>query len=111
MEKGGVLLPVSVRDIWKDEAKDFTLWLAENPDLLGEALRLDLRLEATEAVVGHYQADLVYVEDTTERRVVVENLFRHTDHDHLGKLLTYAAGLGATDLMQPLPKRSTTVFS
>ena len=111
MENVGVLSPVSVRDIWKDEAKDFTPWLADNPDLLGEALGMDLRLEATEAAVEQYKADLVYVEDTTERRVVVENLFRDADHDHLGKLLTYAAGLGATNSMQPLPKLSTTVFS
>ena len=111
MEKVGVLLPVSVRDIWKDEAKDFTLWLAENPDLLGEALGMDLRLKAIEAVVGQYKADLVYFEEKTERRVVVENLIRDTDHDHLGKLLTYAAGLGATDSMQLLPELSTTAFS
>ena len=111
MEKVGVLSPVSVRNIWMDEAKDFTPWLAENPDLLGEALGMDLRLEATEAAVGQYKADLVYVEDTTERRVVVENLFRDTDHDHLGKLLTYAAGLGAVDSMHPLPERSTAAYS
>ena len=111
MEKVGVLSPESVRDIWKDETKDFTPWLTDNPDLLGEALGMDLRLEATEAVVGQCKADLVYVEDTTERRVVFENLFRDTDHDHLGKLLIYAAGLGATNSMQPLPKLSTTDFS
>ena len=89
----------------------FTPWLTDNPDFFGEALGMDPRLEATEAVVGQYKADLVYVETTTERRVVVENLFRDTDHDHLGKLLTYAAGLGVTVSMQPLPERSTTVFS
>ena len=111
MEKVGVFSPASVRDIWKDEAKDFTLWLTDNPDLLGEALGMYLRLEATEAVVGQCKADLIYVEDTTERRDVVENLFRDTEHDHLGKLLTYAAGLGAVGSMQPLPERSTTVFS
>ena len=111
MEKVGVLSPVSVRDIWKDEAMDFRLWLADNPDLLGDALGMDLRLEAIEAAVGRYKADLDYVEDTSERRVVVETLFRDTDHDHLGKMLTYVAGLGAVDSVHPLPERSTTAFS
>ena len=41
----------------------FTPWLTDNPDFFGEALGMDPRLEATEAVVGQYKADLVYVED------------------------------------------------
>lgn len=40
----GDLTNVWLRDVWKDEAKDFTPWLADRPDLLGKALGLDLEL-------------------------------------------------------------------
>ena len=56
---------------------------------------LDLVHEQTEAAVGRYSADLVFREESTDQLVVVENLFGSTDHDHLGKLITYAAGLDA----------------
>ena len=95
MEGIGTLSPVDVRAVWADEARDFTPWLAENAALLGEALGMDLLHEETEAAVGRYSADLVFREESTGRLVVVENLFGPTDHDHLGKLLVYAAGLEA----------------
>ena len=91
----GTLSPVDVREIWADEAGDFTPWLAENADLVGEALGMDLLHEQTEAAVGRYSADLVFREESTDRLVVVENMFGPTDHDHLGKLIVYAAGLEA----------------
>ena len=92
----GTLSPVNVREVWpQGEASDFTPWLAENADLLGDALGLDLVHVQTEAEVGGYRADLLFREESTERLVVVENMFERTDHDHLGKLITYAAGLGA----------------
>ena len=93
MEGIGVLSPVDIRKVWPDEAKDFTPWLAENADLLGEALGMDVVHEQTEAGVGRYSADLVFREESTSRLVVVENMFGATDHDHLGKLITYAAGI------------------
>ncbi len=92
----GTLIPVGVREMWEDEARDFTPWLAEHADLLGEAMGMDLLHEGTEAAVGRYSADLVFREESTDRLVVVENMFAPTDHDHLGKLITYAAGLGAS---------------
>ena len=95
MEGIGTLSPVDVREVWADEARDFTPWLAENADLVGEALGMDLLHEQTEAAVGRYSADLVFREESTDRLVVVENLFGPTDHDHLGKLIVYAAGLEA----------------
>ena len=94
-EKIGELTPVGIQQVWSDEPRDFTPWLAENAALLGDALGMNLRHEATEAAVGRYFADLVFVEEENGDRVVVENLFRDTDHDHLGKLITYAAGLEA----------------
>ncbi len=95
MDGIGTLSPVDVREVWATEAGDFTPWLAGNADLLGEALGMDLVHEQTEAAVGRYSADLVFREGSTDRVVVVENLFGPSDHDHLGKLIVYAAGLEA----------------
>ncbi|MFN8585713.1 MAG: hypothetical protein U0446_10385 [Dehalococcoidia bacterium] len=79
---------------WRNEASDFTPWLAENLDRLGEALGLSLELREREHRVGRYSLDLL-LEDARGRTVIVENQFGATDHDHLGKLLTYCAGTGA----------------
>lgn len=95
MQEMGTLSALKVREVWQDEAKDFTPWLAENADLLGEALGMELVHQETEAGVGRYSADLLFKEESTSHMVVVENMFAPTDHDHLGKLITYAAGLGA----------------
>ena len=73
----------------------FHPWLAEQADLLGEAPGMELAHEETEAAVGDCSADLVFIEEGTDQRIVVENMFNRTDHDHLGKLITYMAGLDA----------------
>jgi hypothetical protein len=90
----GVLERVSARAGWPHEAHEFTPWLAENVGLLGEALGLALELQAREHKVGRYSLDLL-LSDSAERTVIVENQFGQTDHDHLGKLLTYCAGTEA----------------
>ena len=77
-----------------NERNDFTPWLAKNAELLGRALGLDLEHEATEREVGKYSADLVFREQSEDKQVVVENMYGITNHDHLGKVITYAAGLG-----------------
>jgi hypothetical protein len=87
-------LAASSVDGWSHEAHDFTPWLAENLELLGEELGLTLRLREREAAVGRYSLDLL-LEDAQGRTVIVENQFGQTDHDHLGKLLTYCAGTEA----------------
>lgn len=85
-----------VRAYWPDEARNFTPWLAKNIDLLSDAIGgLDLEVEEQESRVGNFRTDLV-CRDMNERLVIVENQFGKTDHDHLGKLLTYASGKDAT---------------
>lgn len=87
-------LDASSAEGWDHEAYGFTPWLAENLLILGDALGLVLRLREQEAAVGRYSLDLL-LEDAQGRTVIVENQFGQTDHDHLGKLLTYCAGTEA----------------
>jgi len=90
------LVDVPLREVWGDEAGHFTPWLAENPGCLSEALGMALELVGTEVAVGPFSADIVLVDAGSGRRVIVENLLEATDHDHLGKLITYASGLDAS---------------
>lgn len=101
MIKLGVLEPVALRSVWKDEARDFTPWLAteENIRALGQALGLELAIEKMEASVGPFYADLVCRDAADDSLVVIENQLETTNHSHMGQLLTYAAGLGAHKLI------------
>lgn len=86
---------VDLRTIWPHEARDFTPWLAENLNYLTEPLGMELELEATEKRVGAFRADMVCRNKVDNSRVVIENQFDTSNHPHLGKVLTYAAGLDA----------------
>lgn len=97
MNELGRLERVDLREIWKNEAGDFTPWLAQgdNLSLLGDTLNLNLELEGTEQSVGPYSADIVCRDVATERIVLIENQLEKTDHTHLGQIFTYAAGVDA----------------
>lgn len=90
----GRLEHVPLRELWKHEARDFTTWLAGNLDLLSEALGLRLTLIQTEVATGTFSADIL-ADIGNERQAVIENQLESTDHDHLGKLITYLSNLNA----------------
>lgn len=92
---------VSIRDAWPHEERDFSPWLAEDENLSELALALGFGrgafiLEQTEARIGDFRADIIArIGGADGDRILIENQFSQTNHDHLGKIATYAAGLDA----------------
>ena len=97
----GRLERVELRKVWKSEAGDFTPWLAneDNIKLLGDAIGVDLEVEAQEKNIGPYRADILCKDTGTGQWVLIENQLERTDHPHLGQLITYAAGLDAATIV------------
>ena len=90
----GRLRRVSLREVWPHEARDFTPWLEENIDVLNNAIDLTLSIVAREQTVGDFSVDLV-AEDESGDPVIIENQLERSNHDHLGKLITYLTQIGA----------------
>jgi len=91
------------RDVWSDEARDFTPWLMENAQYLGEVLGIDVEFESREHPVGAFSLDIFGRDITNECVLIVENQLADTDHKHLGQLLTYAAGTDASTIVWVSP--------
>lgn len=93
----GKLVEVDIRTLWKHEQYDFSEWLAkkENIENLNEILGLTLVDISKETYVGAYRCDLFAKDETTGTKVIIENQLETSNHDHLGKIITYASGLDA----------------
>ena len=94
----GKLTQVDLREIWKNEEYDFSSWLAQEDNLaqLSDEIGISIRLLEKEAGVGKYSLDILAEEEVTGRKIIIENQLEKTDHDHLGKIITYAAGHDAS---------------
>ena len=93
----GKLHEVDVRELWQHEQYDFSKWLAQEDNIayLNDILGLTLVDVNNEVYVGPYRCDLVAKDETSGVTVIIENQLDGTNHDHLGKIITYASGLGA----------------
>lgn len=83
-----------LREAFPHEAHDFTAWLSQHLDALGERIGLGLTLVQQEKDVGSFRLDLL-CEDEAGDLVIVENQLEATDHRHLGQVLTYLVNLDA----------------
>ena len=83
-----------LRNAWPHEALDFTPWLAEDENIaiLGDAIGMEIAVDETESAVGDFSVDIMATEVGTGRKIIIENQLEDTNHDHLGKLITYASG-------------------
>lgn len=91
------LQKVDLRDVWGHEALGFTNWLAqeENLALLSEEIGVTIKPLKIGADVGAFKVDILAEEESSGRKIIIENQLEFTDHDHLGKLITYASGYDA----------------
>lgn len=108
----GKIKRVPLRDVWKHEAYDFTTWLEENIDILNDTLDLSLTGAEREKSAGTFNVDLV-AEDESGNVVVIENQLEKSNHDHLGKVITYLTNMGAKAAVwivaDPRPEHVTAV--
>lgn len=95
----GKIINVPLRNVWSGEATDFTPWLADNLKVLDSVLDMDLVLQSREVSAGDFSADIVALDISTNRKVVIENQFGATDHRHLGQIITYASSLNANTVV------------
>lgn len=96
----GIFKQLDVRSQWPHEGQNFTPWLAKEENIaeLGKALGLELEVEEVERAVGPYSADIL-AKDSYGKYVVIENQLGKTNHDHLGKAITYASVLNASAII------------
>ena len=95
--KLGKLKEIDIRKVWAHEQFDFSKWLASESNIqeLGDVLNLSLTSVETEKFVGNYRCDILCRDELTGKTVLIENQLEPTNHDHLGKIITYASGLDA----------------
>jgi hypothetical protein len=90
----GVLRRLPPREVFEHEAYDFTTWLEEHVERLGEVLGIELTAAEREKSAGDFSADLL-AEGEAGRRAIIENQLAQTDHKHVGQVLTYLTVLDA----------------
>ena len=90
----GQLTRVPLREVWRHEAHDFTTWMVDAIDEIGEAVGLRIEEAEREHSTGNFSVDIVAkLQDGSP--IIIENQLEKSDHDHLGKLITYLAAVDA----------------
>lgn len=92
---------VDPRKIWQQEAIDFTNWLAksENLELLSNEIGIEIRLIQTKANASFSPIDILAEDETTGEKIIIVNQLEPTNHDILGKIITYASGFDAKTII------------
>ncbi|MGI9257162.1 MAG: DUF4268 domain-containing protein [Salinispira sp.] len=97
-EKGnnaiGKIEKIPLTEVWIHEERNFTPWLQENIDILSNEVGFELLNVEREQSTGNFMVDLL-AQDSFNNTVVIENQLKKSDHDHLGKLITYLTAFKA----------------
>ena len=84
---------ISFNEFFTNE-KTFQKWIIENLGFITSAIGISLEDPIPESRVGNYSIDILakqtdYPEETPSK-VIIEIQLHKSDHDHLGKLITYS---------------------
>lgn len=99
----GEIQIIDPRELWTDEARHFTPWLADNAQALSDAIGIPIDVETTEQSIGDFKLDIYGTIEGTDKKVAIENQLDPSDHKHLGQVITYAAGLDASVVIWVTP--------
>ena len=77
-----------------NDFSDFSRWLVDNPDLLGDALGLRLKIVQTQLAFGNLRQSIL-AEEAQGGKVAIEGYLDRANRTDQGRLLTYAAGCDA----------------
>ncbi|MDH7913473.1 DUF4268 domain-containing protein [Winogradskyella sp. SYSU M77433] len=88
------IIRIPIREAFPYEARSLTPWLCENIDVLGDAIGIELINPEREQSTGSFNVDIKAENDNGDI-VVIENQYGPSDHDHLGKLITYLTSFEA----------------
>ncbi len=103
---------VDLRKVWKHEAHDFTVWLEDNIDVLTEVVGFTISEVEREQSTGNFNVDLLGKDESGDT-VIVENQLEKSDHDHLGKVITYLTSFDAAKAIwivkEPRPEHVTAI--
>ncbi len=97
MMKLAIKKNIDLREVWKHEALDFTEWLSKEENLarLSETVGIKIEFLEKQHQTGSFYADILAIRPDTNQKIIIENQLSIIDHDHLGKVITYAAGCEA----------------
>lgn len=105
IKKSHFVKNISAKDVWKNEGttrieeKCMSPFIVENLDEISKITGYDLEVTNMELYVGDFRADIVCKDNNTGDVVVIENQLDQSDHDHLGKALTYLTNLDAKGII------------
>lgn len=101
----GKIHSLNPRDVWNAEDRHFTPWLADNIELLADALNIKIEPDPrTEVQIGSFKADIIAKREGSESQILVENQLEDTNHTHLGQLITYASGMDIETVVWIAPR-------
>ena len=109
----GNLQRIPLRDVWGKEPNDFTPWLEKNIEVLNDTIDLSITIvEREHRPTERLSVDLLGETETGEL-VVIENQLETSNHDHLGKLITYLvtidAAVGIWIVADPKPEHVSAI--
>lgn len=99
--KEDVIIQLSAREVWENddtnriEEQRMSPFIKDNIDEISSITGYELECVATEQFIGDFRADIVCRDVNTNEIVVIENQLGSSNHNHIGKALTYMANIDA----------------